>query len=407
MYEILAERLKPVKRELVDYTRSLIQHPSRSLEEETVARTVSDRMRVLGYDQVLIDDAGNVVGILWGRDTESALLLNSHMDTVAPHNEGQWSQSPFQGSVRDDRLYGLGAADCKGGLAAQLYAGALLKHSHLPFERTLVVAATVAEENGRTVGGRALVEKTLPELGVKPGFAVLGEPTNLGLYHGHDGWMELDILVKGPDPCDVHDAAYSITDYFDGQSSIQTEREAERLSVHPPRFINHGPPYAAIPLVRRLSEKEDSEGTVERVRQNAGLATRDQRSVTLDVNVREERQRLYSGITTLVRHLTTPWFMDPFHPLVARAYTALNSAGCKVRPGQWRLGRLGMGTAGSVFFNEFGLPTLGYGPGGETEAHACNEFVSIENLVGAVYGTAIIAHALIGVPVFGWSSDEI
>ena len=77
------------------------------------------------------------------------------------------------------------------------------------------------------------------------------------------------------------------------------------------------------------------------------------------------------------------------------------------RPGKWQLGRSGMGTAGGVLVKEFDVPTIGYGPGLEEQAHAADECVEMDKLAEAVYGTALIAHSLIGVPVFGWTCDEI
>ena len=57
------------------------------------------------------------------------MLLSSHMDTAEAGEAAAWQDSPFTGEVRDDVLHGLGASDCKAGLAAQIYAGALLKRS--------------------------------------------------------------------------------------------------------------------------------------------------------------------------------------------------------------------------------------------------------------------------------------
>ena len=48
-------------------------------------------------------------------------------------------------------------------------------------------------ENGASIGVRGLIEQTLPELKLKPDYAILGEPTGLGLYYGHDGWIEVDL----------------------------------------------------------------------------------------------------------------------------------------------------------------------------------------------------------------------
>jgi acetylornithine deacetylase/succinyl-diaminopimelate desuccinylase-like protein len=66
-----------------------------------------------------------------------------------------------------------------------------------------------------------------------------------------------------------------------------------------------------------------------------------------------------------------------------------------------------MGTAGSVLTNEFKIPTIGYGPGCEDQAHARDESVEVEKIRMAAYGTASIAHGLVGIPVCGWTSDEI
>jgi acetylornithine deacetylase/succinyl-diaminopimelate desuccinylase-like protein len=66
-----------------------------------------------------------------------------------------------------------------------------------------------------------------------------------------------------------------------------------------------------------------------------------------------------------------------------------------------------MGTSGGVILNEFSVPTIGYGPGNEDLAHQPGEYLETEKLTEAVYGTAVMVHGLVGVPVFGWTLDEI
>ena len=56
---------------------------------------------------------------------------------------------------------------------------------------------------------------------------------------------------------------------------------------------------------------------------------------------------------------------------------------------------------------ELGVPTIGYGPGNEKVAHARDEYVETSHLAEAIYGNAAIVHSLVGVPVYGWSTDEI
>ena len=162
-----------------------------------------------------------------------------------------------------------------------------------------------------------------------------------------------------------------------------------------------------IRIVRRLLPKESENDVLSEMRRSVGVLARSAGSVAVQVAVRTENQRLYTGQVTEVRHVTHAWAADPFHPLMERSRQALAAAGCPVRPGKWILGRLGMGTAGGVLLDEFSIPTIGYGPGVETKCHTPNESVSEARIVEAVYGTAAIAHALIGVPVCGWTSDEI
>jgi acetylornithine deacetylase/succinyl-diaminopimelate desuccinylase-like protein len=326
------------------------------------------------------------------------------MDTVPCREADGWTHSPYSATVADGCLYGLGAADCKGGLAAQIYAGALLKRSLLPLRGKLVVAATVAEENGCSVGMRALIERTLPELNLVPSFAVLGEPTGMRLYYGHDGWVEMDIQIEGSNPFHVDDAARAV--FKDCSSRLSGEPGL--FNLHRPQFQNSGAVRRAVVQVDHRLRASDTVGSViARTQHEAMTAAQTTGNVAVAVTVRQEQQKLYTGQTTMVRRVVQAWSIDPFHPLMERSRQVLAAAGLDGKPGKWELGKMGMGTAGGVLTHEFQIPTIGYGPGSENMAHAANESVSIANLSQSVYGTAAIVHSLVGIPVFGWSSDDI
>jgi len=156
-----------------------------------------------------------------------------------------------------------------------------------------------------------------------------------------------------------------------------------------------------------LGVQDDVAAVVDHVRHEAARAARAVGTLAVEVGVSQRTRTLCSGKTTVVRRITHAWMTDPFHPLMERARQALSAAQCAVRPGKWQLGKPGMGTSGGLLVNEYKIPTIGYGPGDETHAHAANESVSIENITQCVYGTAAIVHSLIGVPVFGWTTDEI
>ncbi|MBN1514510.1 MAG: M20/M25/M40 family metallo-hydrolase [Phycisphaerae bacterium] len=408
MYDILRGKADGLKRDAIRFAGKLVRTPSLSLGEKDAADLVLQQMREVGFDKVLRDDYGNAVGIMFGRRAEPTLLLNSHMDTVDPGPDGSWDTPPFGGVVKNGRLHGVGAADCKGGLAAQIYAAALLKRSLLPLRGNLVVTATVAEENGASVGVQGLLENTLPELKLRPTFAIVGEPTNLGLYYGHDGWMEIDIRMESGNPFLLNDTARAVLLDCGRDSDLRADRQVQALETPEPVFEDlGGRRRGTIRMMRRLSEGESDASVLGHIHHEVDLLAQPAQAVAVEVAVREENQRLYNGRTTTVRRISHAWSIDPFHPLMERARQALSAAHCEVRPGKWALGRLGMGTAGACMLKQFQVPVIGYGPGHEEQAHARNEFVECENIAQAVYGTAAIVHSLVGIPVYGWTADEI
>jgi acetylornithine deacetylase/succinyl-diaminopimelate desuccinylase-like protein len=385
MYEMLKAKNEWSQERATDFARRLVRTASPSLSESGVADLVA-----IGYDEVIQDAAGNVVGTFVGRNGGPTVLLNSHMDTVGWEKAG-WRHDPLGAEVVADKLFGVGAADCKGGLAAQVYAGDLLKRSLLPLKGNLVVAATVAEENGRSLGVRALLGVTLPDMELKPDYAVLGEPTGLGLYHGHDGWMEVEIRVRGGNPFQVDDATQSIS--RDLASQAHDRSMGLGWETHEPRYQDTPTGrLAVIRADRRLSPSDSADGVLRQLKHEADLVAAGAGAVAVEVAVCQESQRLYTGKTTVVRQL---------------ARQALAAGALEARCGRWHLGRSGMGTAGGVLVQEFNVPTIGFGPGLEEQAHAVDEHVELDKLGRAIYGTALIAHSLIGVPVFGWTCDEI
>jgi acetylornithine deacetylase/succinyl-diaminopimelate desuccinylase-like protein len=403
MYEMLKIKNEWSRLRAVEFAAGLVRVASPSLSEGAAAALVAEEMRRIGYHKVVQDSAGNIVGVLLTAQAGPTVLLVSHMDTV-DWKKDQWRHDPLGGEIVQGRLLGVGAADCKGGLAAQVYAGDLLKRSLLPLKGNLVVCATVAEKNGRSLGVRTLMEQTLPELEVKPDYAILGEPTGLGLYYGHDGWMEVEITVRGANPFHVDDATRSISRDLRGGGSPQGLRwEAREMSFHDTDAGRLG----VIRADRRLASSESPQDVIDQLKHEARLVINGNENVALEVAVCQESDRMYTGKTTLVRQLVHAWSTDPFGPLVERARQSLAAGGCDVRPGKWELGRMGMGTAGGVLVKEFNLPTVGYGPGTEENAHAVDEWVETDKIAQAVYGTTLIAHSLVGVPVCGWTSDEI
>jgi len=258
---------------------------------------------------------------------------------------------------------------------------------------------------GVDTGMRGLLSHTLKEMGLVPEYAVLGEPTDLGLYYGHDGRAEMDVTVRGVNPFRVSDAAELVARALDGSGrggALEELTVGDTLYEDGPGFRQ-----ATIAFERRLGSNDDVDHLVTRMRGEAERAASSAGVTDVAVRVRERHETLASGVVMKTRRITQAWTTDPFSPLLSRARQGLGAAGCTVRPGRWKLARLGMGTAGSLLVNEHGIATVGYGPGHEEQAHREGESVAISKLIDCAYGTAAIAHALVGIPVFGWSPDSL
>ncbi len=405
MYDLLKNKLEGLQGEMVSFAQALVKTPSTSGDERNVASLVSDQMRTLGFDQVSTDELGNVVGVMHGIEDGPTLMLASHLDTVGAGDLSTWNESPWSGRIESGRLHGLGAADCKGGLAAQVFAAGLIKRSLLPLRGNLVVAATVLEENGISIGMRGLLSHTLKDMGLVPSYAVLGEPTDLGLYYGHDGRAEMEVAVRGINPFRVSDAAELVSRALDESGH---DAAVEEIAVGDTSYED-GPGYrqAVVAFERRLGSSDDVNHLLSRMRGEAVRAASTAGAVDVEVRVRERSEILPSGLVVKAKRITQSWTTDPFSPLLSRARQALSAAECEVRPGRWKLARLGMGTSGSLLVNEHGIATVGYGPGHEEQAHREGESLPISKLVTCAYGTAAIAHGLVGIPVFGWIPDSL
>ena len=157
--------------------------------EAEIADAVAAELRRAGLDvQMQHTAAGrpNVVGVLEGRREGRTLLFCGHLDTVGVAGMA----GPFEPVERDGRVYGRGAHDMKGGVAAMIDAARTIAATGgLPSGR-LVVAA-VADEEHASIGAEALVAEWTADA------AVVTEPTGLAIAVGHKGFAWVEVEVSG------------------------------------------------------------------------------------------------------------------------------------------------------------------------------------------------------------------
>lgn len=139
--------------------------------------------------QPVPDCGGNIIGIIRG-ETDEALLLNTHMDTVEPFSG--WTKN-INGEEEDGRIYGLGALDTKGGLAALMEVFYAIKDSGFKPRKTVIFSA-VCDEEGFSRGTYTLIESGMLK-NVRLG--IVAEPTRLRLMRGGHGRLVFDIDIRG------------------------------------------------------------------------------------------------------------------------------------------------------------------------------------------------------------------
>ena len=173
--------------EYIELLQLLICLPSYSGNEEQTADSIADFLQRKG---IIVERHIHNVYARNSRFSEDlpTLLLNSHHDTVKP-NQG-YSRDPFEPSIENDRLYGLGSNDAGGSLIALLAAFCQYHNAELPFN--LIFAATAEEE----ISGRNGIESILPLIG-NIDCGIVGEPTGMQIAIAERGLLVLDCTVYG------------------------------------------------------------------------------------------------------------------------------------------------------------------------------------------------------------------
>ena len=174
--------------------------PSQSQNEEAYAKALA---RVLKEDLGMETQLQHVEGkgynvIAKQRGTKPGagrtLLLGGHIDTVTPSTA--WSTDPFSLTIRGDRAYGLGAADMKGGMAAQVAALKQWIDRGTEFCGTIILAGLCDEER-HSLGANAYAQRVLAGQEERADFAIFGEPHYDNIIVGANGKVLLKLTVTG------------------------------------------------------------------------------------------------------------------------------------------------------------------------------------------------------------------
>lgn len=383
----------------IEFLKALVRTPSLSGQEGQLASLVAQEMRDVGFDEVYTDKVGNVIGRL-GQRGGPRLLFNAHMDTVGVGNPAAWRYDPYGATVDEAEglLYGRGAVDMKGALAAMVYSARGLREHLKSLKGELILAAVVHEEPCEGMAMRALAE----EEGLWPGFVVLGEPTNLQLAVGHRGRVELRVVAEGR-ACHsanpelgvnaLHAAAKIIFGIELLSQQLPEDPDLGRGSIAVTGLIcpvdnrNTVPDRCELIIDRRLTLGETRDRALAEIRQII-----EREGVKATVSVAEFEHTTYTGYVGRGQEYYPPWLMPEDAPLVKMAAKALERAlGARPRLKIWAFSTDGAYTRGVA-----GIPTVGFGPGDERLAHTADEHVRLADVLSAAAGYAEIALEVLG-----------
>ncbi|HOX65957.1 MAG TPA: M20/M25/M40 family metallo-hydrolase, partial [Thermotogota bacterium] len=170
---------KRYEMDMVRFLRDMIRIPSPSSQEKRVVDRVAEEMKKVGFDEVQIDPFGNVIGrIGYGK---RIIAYDAHVDTVGIGNPDTWDFDPYEGKYENGIVYGRGASDQEGGMAAMVYAGKMMKELGLNKDCSCYFVGSIMEEDCDGLCWQYILREGI----LRPEVVIITEPTNLNIYRGH------------------------------------------------------------------------------------------------------------------------------------------------------------------------------------------------------------------------------
>src|SRR5436190_4219395 len=349
--------------------------------ETAIAEAIAVHLRGIGLDveiQPVVPGRANVIGVLEGRGRGRSLMLCGHVDTVGV--EGM--TAPFDPIEKDGRLYGRGAQDMKGGVAAMIDAARQVAEEGFPAGR-LVVAAVVDEEYA-SLGADALVTRWRAD------GAVVTEPTDMQIAIGHKGfaWYQVETrgrAAHGSRPREGRDAIVRM-----GRVLAELEKLDRRLQSRPahPLLGTASLHASTIEGGRELSSYPDWCGLKLERRTISGEA---ESAVTGELEAILEMLRAEDadfGATLTPLFARPAYEVAPDHALPR----ALGKAAGTTRP------PVGMSFwTDAAVLGSAGIPSVLFGPGG-AGLHSIEEYVEIDDVLRCRDALAALAR--------GWCGSE-
>ena len=377
---------------IVRFLREMIAIPAESGKEGDRCERVRQEYETLGFDEVFFDGLGSVVARIGSGDFK--ILFDGHIDCVGVGDLGNWDFDPFVGRYENGEIWGRGAVDELPAIAGMAYGAKMLADRGVPEGVSLYLTASVMEEDCDGYCMRHLIETE----GIRPDVAILGEPTDLGVYRGQRGRLEATITTHGVSAHGAHadrgvNALYKMApiitdveqlndrladDAFLGKGSIIVSS----IECTTPS-LNAVPDSARIYIDRRLTVGETVESSMAELQGLPHLGDADVELLTYDAvswrGTRAQQDKYYPT-----------WVLEEDHSLVQGVAAAVaETLGEAPQISRWSFSTNGVATMGL-----YGIPTVGFAPGLEELAHTTEERVKVDDLIKATAVYSLIPEVL-------------
>jgi putative selenium metabolism hydrolase len=379
--ERYAKEAERVRDDITRFLSDVIERPSLSREEDSVVQRIGAEMKAVGFDDVVVDGFGSVIGRIG--DGPVHIVFDSHIDVVNTGDLSLWRTEPFTATIENGVVYGRGASDNKAAIASMVHGAALLRRLGADTSRfTLWVVGTVQEEDCDGLALEYLLSNTIPTAEI----VVLGEATNLQVYRGHRGRAEFALHTTGraahasaPERGD--NAIYRMApivgqieelngrlagDPFLGKGTVVVSKiEAQTPS------LNAVPDGCTVYLDRRLTVGESVESARTELEALPAVA---EGNATVELLTYEGRG--YTGLTLTTEKFFPTWVTpEDHHGVRAAVETSEHALGATPEVGRWVFSTNGVSSAGKL-----GIPTIGFGPANEVHAHSVDDQCPLDHL---------------------------
>lgn len=366
------------KKRLIKLTQRLIGINSENPpgDESAIAAFVQRYLDKLGLQTKIYEHKkkrSNVLAYLAGKSKKYSLLITPHLDTVPAG--GSWNFNPFKATVREGRIYGLGATDCKGNLACSLEVINSIVEDGEVLDYNLIFAATADEESGSELGLIPLLDKRI----LDPDAAIVLDSDYFDIITTQKGLIHLKVKIQGKK---AHGAyPWQGVNAIDIAVDILKELKAHKFIYSKNRYLN--PPTLNIGTIKggdKVNVVSDWCEFELDIRFLPGMSEKAVLSYIkgiLQKHIRRFSRQMRIPLKAAkieIEGIQKPYWISEGEPLVKYLTAAAN----KFKVNSYIKGSEGATTIS--FFQEKGIPAIATGVGSDGCAHIADEYVKINNL---------------------------